>query len=246
MRLKQNQRKRLFWGLVAAFVLLSALCLSLSSCHLASSSAQTNDVSKDTYEAKLVYYETQLQTLREELKKTEDQMTLLRQEYVINLERLEDRIAAAQGQETTQEPPQQLSPQPSAPTQGEGMEHVRLCDYSYRLEGESAIITGYLGDERNVVVPAAVDGFVVIGLDDSAFADTSVRCITLPETVKSIGWFTFFGCQHLEQVTLPASLCSIGYASFDGCAAALCLFVPENSYAEQYALSFGLKFQTTT
>ena len=246
MKLNQKRRRKMFWCLAMTFMALGALCLCLSSCQL-SQGSYGKDAEKDAYEAKMLYYQTQVQTLSEELKQMEEQMVLLRQEYILNLEALEDRLNASEKNEAPEQA-QQPSTQPTPPegsSQNEPSASIKLCDYSYRLEQGGAIITAYLGNENEVHVPAAVDGYIVIGLDDRAFADTSVQKITLPETVKSIGWFTFFGCQDLQEVSLPHSLTSIGYASFDGCAPQLCLFVPEDSYAEQYALSFGLRYQKT-
>ena len=76
------------------------------------------------------------------------------------------------------------------------------------------------------------------------FAETKVRSVYLPETVRELGWFTFYGCGELTSVTLPASITRIGYASFDGCGAELCLVVEKNSYAQQYAASFALRYMT--
>ncbi len=115
--------------------------------------------------------------------------------------------------------------------------------YTYYLKNGYAIITAYHGKDESVAVPAAVDGHVVIGLADRAFAGSSVRSVTLPETIESIGWFTFYECKSLERVILPSKLSSIGYASFDGCPQTLCLYVRDGSYAEQFAGSFGLRFE---
>ena len=55
-------------------------------------------------------------------------------------------------------------------------------------------------------------GVVKIGRDAFNACNTLIS-ITLPETVESIGWEAFFGC-NLQQITLPESLKSIGYYSF--------------------------------
>ncbi len=116
--------------------------------------------------------------------------------------------------------------------------------YTYQSTADGIVLTKYLGAERKVVIPGAIDGMRVVGLADSAFAGTAVRSVVIPETVKTLGWFTFYGCAQLEQVTIPASVESIGYASFDGCSGTLILSVSENSYAQKYAASFALRYIT--
>lgn len=125
----------------------------------------------------------------------------------------------------------------------EGQEQYVRSYYTYYLKNGYAIITAYHGKDTDVTVPAAVDGHVVIGLADRAFAGSEVRNVTLPETIESIGWFTFYECKSLEKVILPSKLSSIGYASFDGCPQTLCLYVRDGSYAEQFAGSFGLRYE---
>jgi hypothetical protein len=120
---------------------------------------------------------------------------------------------------------------------------VKVSEYTYRLENGFAVLTSYDGTALDVVVPAAVDGYLVVGLDDRTFQSSNVRSVTLPETVERIGWFTFYQCENLEKIVLPSRLASIGYASFDGCAPALCLYVKSGSYAEQFANSFGLRYE---
>ena len=122
-------------------------------------------------------------------------------------------------------------------------ELVILREYTYRLENGCAILTAYQGNESHVSVPAAVDGHLVIGLDDRTFAGCDVKSVRLPETIERIGWFTFYGCDQLEEVELPEKLSVIGYASFDGCAPTLCLRVKSGSYAEAFANSFGIRCQ---
>jgi hypothetical protein len=116
-------------------------------------------------------------------------------------------------------------------------------EYTYRETEDGVMITKYVGAQTCVEIPAALNGKRVIGLDDSAFAGTSVTSVHIPETVRTIGWFAFYECATLQKVTIPASVESIGYAAFDGCAATLRLVVPANSYAQKYAASFALSYQ---
>lgn len=65
---------------------------------------------------------------------------------------------------------------------------------------------------KNVILPA---GLTV--LEDGAFAGGSLRSISIPEGVTSIGEYAFYGCSDLEEVTFPTTLRSIGRGAFAGC-----------------------------
>ena len=245
---------------VLSWVAVGALCMTtisvcLTSCQLVKDNdTHKDDVStaqKDAYDAKILYYQTQVQSLTAQLGEMEQQFYVLRDEYMDQLKKLEEQLAEQQKPaDPPSEPetsPEQVAP-PEQETQppSENAGDIQLCEYTYRLEGKFAILTSYLGSDRDVIVPAAVDGYLVIGLGDSVFADCDIRSVTLPKTLERMGWFTFYQCKNLEKVVLPEGLSNIGYASFDGCSSSLCLYVADGSYAEQYAISFGIPYEAQT
>ena len=264
MTVRQRRRKCAFRWLVIGFVCVAVISLCLTSCQTGKASSgglEENEggapsVKDDAYESKILYYEAQIQSLNTQLDDMEQQMLLMRNDYLKQLQSLKDRL---QGNEAQAEPPpqkedamvqdpesEQQTPTTQTPSDGgtnSGESDVILQEYTYRLENGCAILTAYIGTEQHVRVPAAVDGYLVIGLDDRAFADCAVQSVRLPETIERIGWFTFYGCKQLEQVELPEKLSAIGYASFDGCAPTLCLRVKSGSYAEAFANSFGIRCQ---
>lgn len=257
---KQRRRKRAFRWLVMGFVCVAGISLCLTSCQIGrtngtsvgSNANEQPSVKDDAYESKILYYEAQIQSLNTQLDDMEQQMLLMRDDYLTQLQSLKDRL---QSQNTESEipptedrvpkpegAPSAEAPQPPAENAETGvMGGVVLREYTYRLENGCAILTAYQGDESHVIVPAAVDGYLVVGLDDRTFAGRDVKSVRLPETVERIGWFTFYGCEELVEVELPEKLSSIGYASFDGCAPTLCLRVKSGSYAEAFANSFGIR-----
>jgi hypothetical protein len=255
MKQQKTWKQRIMTGMIAGILCITGASVSLTSCRLWE---QQNNVKedvasteKDAYDAKIVYYEAQIQTLTAQLGDMEQQLYALRADYMDQLQNLEEQLSAqlkpsAPSDELLPEVPKEnedgKNEQEEDPSQ-DAASDVVLCEYTYRVENNSAILTSYLGKEKDVVVPAAVDGYLVIGLGDSVFADCDVRSVTLPKTVESLGWFTFYQCENLEKVVLPAGISNIGYASFDGCSQSLCLYVIDGSYAEQYALSFGLNYQ---
>ncbi len=116
--------------------------------------------------------------------------------------------------------------------------------FRYVKENGGVTITAYLGSSKDVVLPTHIDGLPIRAVSDRAFSQNhKITSVTLPEGVKSVGWFTFSGCTSLQTVTLPASLQSISYGAFENCHKELTVSCPQNSYAAQYAQSYGLKLK---
>lgn len=265
MRKQQKTRGIFFGTMVRTFTVLAvamicaAILLACSQWVTGGNSSDgenkgnASSVQSDAYEAKLQYYQAQVKALTNQLTEMEQKMYLTQSQYEEQLHDLEQRIEEAKpsgdGNSTEQQP--DASSDPSDTHGGSSdkndppipSDEKELSEYTYRLENGEAILTSYRGWKRDVVVPAAVDGYRVVGLDDSVFAGSKVTGVTIPETVKSLGWFVFYECENLEKVVLPAGIDYIGYASFDGCPPTLCLHVDQGSYAEQYAISFGLHYQ---
>ena len=263
MAVENQWRRRIIGGILAGIMLLFNIGLCLSSCQLKNALTESPDnqgetsVQKDSYEAKVLYYETQVKHLITQLDQVEQQLYLLRSDYMDQLKQLEEQMNEQFGQQKPNEPTQPPAnsdentgtPPEDPPSNGPEEDtptvqpDVTLCDYSYRLENGKAILTAYRGKEKEVVVPAAVDGYLVVGIGDNAFADSEIVSVILPQTIESLGWFSFYQCKNLKKIVLPSKISNIGYASFDGCSSSLCLYVVEGSYAELYAASFGLNYQ---
>ena len=63
--------------------------------------------------------------------------------------------------------------------------------------------------------------------------------MSLPDTVKSVGWFAFRNCRSLAKAVCPQSVTSIGYEAFSGCKS-LTVYAEANSYSYKYAVSYGI------
>lgn len=111
--------------------------------------------------------------------------------------------------------------------------------FRYRLENGKAIVTGYTGTSTLVTIPATLDGYPVVAIGERAFEGQKIAAVMLPGGLEAIGWFAFYGCEQLIDVSIPTSVTSIGYAVFDGCES-VSIVCASGSYAEQYAISYGL------
>ncbi len=89
-------------------------------------------------------------------------------------------------------------------------------------------VTGYRGEDTEVVIPSTYEGHPVTGIGDSAFAGcTHLRGITIPNSVTSIGRSAFSGCTSLSGVTIPSSVKRIQVRTFSGCTSLTSINIPD-------------------
>lgn len=85
-------------------------------------------------------------------------------------------------------------------------------DFEYKIEGENVIITNYIGNDTVVNIPETIEGKNVTELD-GAFAMKNLQSVKIPNTVKTIGHFTFWKNQ-LTYINIPKSVTKIEYGAF--------------------------------
>ena len=94
-----------------------------------------------------------------------------------------------------------------------------MQEFSYKLiEDNTYCITGYKGDEENVVVPDSFGGVPVTVLFDKLFKDhTEIISVHIPDTVTDLGEFVFEGCVNLRNIELPHDLKNLWGYTFAHC-----------------------------
>ena len=92
-------------------------------------------------------------------------------------------------------------------------------DWEYVIQDNEITITNYIGDNSALVIPEYIKGcpVVAIKIDDNRDFRQKIESIYLPETVREIGEYCFWGCNKLKSVNFPESLKSIGSKAFAGC-----------------------------
>lgn len=237
---------------VLPFALACLLLLSFcSGCGNDQSAAQTlpntqteqpsnnQSVQDDVYRTQLAYYEQMVNQLQNEI------LTLKQQHYVETfayeqtIASLEAKLSALSTGPVEPEPAPDSQPESTPDPEPEPQPPAFL----YEVHNGTATLTSYTGSQTNVVIPSTIDGYAVTALGDSLFKDSAVVSVTLPASVTSIGWFAFYGCAALQTVALGEAVNAIGYAAFDGCPKSMVICGATGSYAEKYAMSYGLQFR---
>lgn len=102
-------------------------------------------------------------------------------------------------------------------------------ELQYTVINGEATITGFSGQPESIVIPPELEGAPVTEIRDNAFYKcTSLKEITLPESLEKMGHHCFFECTSLEKIVIPDSTAEIGMGCFDGCSALSEVTLSEN------------------
>lgn len=104
-----------------------------------------------------------------------------------------------------------------------------VTEFEYIVREDSALITRFVGDSKQVVIPAEIDGIPVTEIIDNAFAQNdNVVSVTLPETMTAVQNSAFSYCSNLTEVKLPDGLTHIGQSAFENCEKLTTVVLPES------------------
>ena len=207
-------KKRIF------IVLFCALILVLSAC------VKEGDVNKEPGDD----YMTAINTLEQKIELVLSEQSKEKQENKIEIEKLKAEISLLKKEESEESTTQEsvTTPPPKA------------SKFLYEINEGKATITGYTGDETYIVIPSFIDGYAVEAIGENAFLSSKITTVVISEGVKKVDWFAFYTCPYLSAVTIPSSVTSIGYSAFDGASPSFTVYCNQNSYAYQYAKSYGI------
>jgi hypothetical protein len=187
----------------------------------ASLSGDSTDATEETNDTREAYYEELIEALRQEILAMRTDFYIKENAYTDRIAELEERLEKAEKEE--------------------GQRPVE-AEFLYSVTDGRATVTAYCGTASEVRIPAELGGCPVVGIADKAFAEQKqLLSVWIPEGVTSIGWFAFFGCIRLESITVPESVTVIGYDAFGNCNGALTIRCVGGSYAERYAVSYGIR-----
>ena len=113
-------------------------------------------------------------------------------------------------------------------------------DFEYGVDNGTAAITKYKGAGGAVEIPATLGGYPVTGIKMQAFIEcTSLKSVSMPESMTWIGDSAFAGCTGLEQVEISPNLTAIGSKSFYSCNGLTSVVVPDKVTSIESLAFFG-------
>ena len=93
-----------------------------------------------------------------------------------------------------------------------------IGDLAYKITNNEVAITRYCGVGGDVVIPDTIENYPVTSIGDSAFSYCmTLKSVTIPSTVNSIGKDAFLECDDLSIVYISdvASWCNITFGDLD-------------------------------
>ncbi len=119
-----------------------------------------------------------------------------------------------------------LTPQYLDPT--EGLEFTLINN-----DREYAVSSIGTATDTDIIIPATYNDKPVTKITGHAFSDnSSIKYVTIPDSITSIDYIAFYDCRSLTSINIPDSVTSIGNYAFDGCGSLTSITFGESSQLE--------------
>jgi len=127
-----------------------------------------------------------------------------------------------------------------------GISYTEFTYYTYTDNGDgTCTITGYTGNETNVVVPSVINGLRVTSLGYESIAKKeNMLTLTIPEGVTSLASFSCYGNPQLKEIKLPSTATELGYCTFADCKSLTTINLPEKLTCIPVSLFSGCSSMT--
>ena len=103
--------------------------------------------------------------------------------------------------------------------------------WKYRIKDDgTAEINEYTGNDSVVVLPCELGNTSVTSIASAAFYRNEFTEVTLPSTLKEIGWWSFYGCEKLERINFNNGLNIIEFGAFINCKKLKSVDIPVTVY----------------
>ena len=105
-------------------------------------------------------------------------------------------------------------------------------DFTYSISGDPAVatVTGYTGAGGAINIPATLGGYPTIAIGDYAFSTPlyPINSVTIPDSVTSIGVYSFANCNSMASLTIGNNVTIIGHHAFYDCYGLTSLSIPDS------------------
>lgn len=92
----------------------------------------------------------------------------------------------------------------------------------------TVMITGYVGDKTDVVIPKRLRAKKVVSIDEKAFEESNIVSVEIGGNVKTVGKNAFKNCKSLKSVKINDGVRSLGESAFFGCTALESVSIPKS------------------
>ena len=104
-------------------------------------------------------------------------------------------------------------------------------DWLYTVKNGEAVVTGYTGSDTELAVPSSLGGHTVTEIGTAAFYRSKIEKLSIPSTVRKIGWWAFYGSSRLSEVKLVRGLGTISFGAFLNCTSLREIELPPTVYS---------------
>ena len=122
---------------------------------------------------------------------------------------------------------------------------VAAATSKFDFDKTTGTITKYVESDTVVVIPSKINGVPVETIGNTAFQNSAVTSVTIPDSVTAIYSGAFANCSQLTNISIPNSVTFIGFSTFEHCTSLKSITLPSSLSSISEALFFGCSQLTT-
>ena len=122
---------------------------------------------------------------------------------------------------------------------------VAAATNTFDFDEPTRTITKYVESDTVVVIPSKINDVTVETIGNTAFKNSAVTRVTIPDSVTAIYSGAFANCSQLTNISIPNSVTYIGFSAFNSCTSLKSITLPSSLSSISEALFFGCSQLTT-
>ena len=122
---------------------------------------------------------------------------------------------------------------------------VAAATNTFDFDEPTRTITKYVESDTVVVIPSKINDVTVETIGNTAFQNSAVTSVTIPDSVTAIYSGAFANCSQLTNISIPNSVTYIGFSAFNSCTSLKSITLPSSLSSISEALFFGCSQLTT-
>lgn len=104
----------------------------------------------------------------------------------------------------------------------------QLFDFEFTPDNTAVIVKHYRGAAADVTIPSRYKGKPVTAINNTAFPNSAVTSVTIPDSITSIPDAAFVNCSQLTNISIPNSVTYIGFSAFSSCTSLKSITLPSS------------------